>query len=157
MNYKKLKSIVLLIFLIPILVLSGCNITGGAVADLDYIKAKKLTDYHENKYKDLPATGILENGVRTIKIKAYQFYFEPTTIIVNKGEKIKLIIEAMDIPHGFEIEGFKIQDYDINTVIRKGAPLILEFSADEEGIWTFICTIFCGSAHSTMRGTFVVR
>lgn len=153
MNYKKINSFVLLILVVPVLLLSGCSTS----ADNDLIKANKLSQYDADKYKDAEATGTLEDGVRTIYIKAYQFYFEPTTIIVNKGEKIRIIVEAMDVPHGFEIEGLQIPDYDIYTVIRKGTPLILEFDADEEGVWEFICSIYCGFGHSTMKGTFVIR
>lgn len=149
---KKIRGITLLVLLIPVLLLSGC--TGQ---DQNLVKAKKLIAYHEEKYKDAEATGTLENGVRTINIKAYQFHFEPELIIVNKGEKIRLIVEAMDVPHGFEIEGFMIPDYNIETVIRKGFPLTVEFIADEKGVWDFICTIYCGFGHSTMKGTFVIR
>lgn len=155
MIYKKLNGFILLIFLVPVLLLSGCGTSDGN--DADFIKAKKLLQYNADKYNDAEATGTLENGVRTIYIKAYQFYFEPTTIIVNKGEKIKLIIEVMDVPHGFEMEGFEIEGYDIDTIIRKGTPLVLEFTADKKGVWDFICTIYCGFGHSAMKGVFVVR
>jgi len=153
MDGKKIKGIMLLVFLVPVLLLSGCSTSAGN----DLVKAKKLLQYHADKYKDSEATGTLENGVRTIYVKAYQFYFEPTTIIVNKGEKIRLIISAEDVPHGFEIEGFEIPGYEIDTVIRKGMPLTLEFIADEKGVWEFICSIYCGFGHSTMRGVFVIR
>lgn len=148
---KKIMGILLLLLVVPLLLLSGCT------GDQNLIKAQKLIDYHEEKYKDYEATGTLENGVRTINIKAYQFYFEPELIIVNKGEKVRIIVEAMDVPHGFEIEGFMIPDYNIETVIRKGFPLTVEFIADEKGVWDFICTIYCGFGHSTMKGTFVIR
>lgn len=148
---KKSNSILLLIMLVPVLLFSGCS------TDQDIIKAEKLLDFHADKYKDIDATGTLENGVRTINIKAYQFYFEPKLIIVNKGEKIKLIVEAMDVPHGFEIEGFEIPGYDIDTKIRPGIPLTLEFEANEKGVWEFICSVYCGFGHSTMKGIFVIR
>ncbi len=155
MNYKRISSFVLLVLLVPVLLLSGCGTSVGD--DPDFIKAKKLLQHNADKYNDVEATGTLENGVRTIYIKAYQFYFEPTTIVVNKGEKIKLIVSVEDIPHGFEIEGFEIEGYDINTIIRKGTPLTLEFTADKKGVWEFICSIYCGFGHSTMKGVFVVR
>lgn len=141
------------LLLIVILLLYGCGTSG----DSDIIKAEKLLDYHAEKYDDMEASGTVENGVRVIEIKAYQFYFDPATIIVNKGEKVRLIIEAMDVPHGFEIEGFDIPEYDIDTVIRVGKPLVLEFIADEEGVWEIICSIYCGHGHSDMKGIFVVR
>lgn len=156
---KKINGVILLAFMLPALVLSGCGTTRNDIAsdDPDFIKAKKLLEYHAGKYDDMEATGTLENGVRTIEINAYRFFFEPNLVIVNKGERIRVIIEAMDIPHGFEIEGFTIPDYDINTVIRKGKPLVIEFEADEKGVWEFICTVYCGYGHSEMKGILVVR
>ncbi len=155
MSYKKINGFLLLVLLVPILLLSGCGTSLGE--DPDFVKAKKLLQYNANRYNNIEATGTLENGVRTIYIKAYQFYFEPTTIIVNEGEKIRLIISAEDVPHGFEIEGFMIEGYNIDTVIRKGTPLVLEFEANEKGVWEFICSIYCGFGHSTMKGVFVIR
>jgi len=151
---NKIKSVMVLILLVPALLLSGCSTSDS---DLNLIKAEKLLQYNADKYIGEEATGTLENGVRTVHIKAYQFYFEPTTIIVNQGEKIRIIVEAMDVPHGFEIEGLNIPDYDIDTIIRKGTPLVLEFDADKKGVWGFICSIYCGFGHSTMKGVFVVR
>ena len=150
----KIKAFVL-VLLIPLFLFSGCSQNLGT--DPDFIKAKKLLEYHANKYDNYEATGTLENGVRTIYITARQFSFDPELIIVNKGEKIKLVISAVDAPHGFEIEGFEIPGYDISTVIKKGATLTIEFTADEKGVWEFICAIYCGYGHSEMKGIFVIR
>ena len=153
--FKKINSIALLAFILPTLLLAGCG--NGTGSDPDFIKAKKLLEYHSEKYDDMEATGELVDGVRVIKLNAYQFYFEPELIIVNKGEKVKIVIEEMDVPHGFEIEGFNIPGYDVDTVIRPGMPLIVEFIADEKGAWEFICSIYCGYGHSIMKGIFVIR
>ncbi len=151
---KKVKKMntrpITMLFLLSLLLVAGCS-PGGQ------LEAQKLVDYNAAKYDGLEATGTLIDGVRVIEIKAYQFYFEPTTIIVNKGERVRLIISTEDVPHGFEIEGFALEDYDIDTRIRPGFPLEIEFDADESGVWTFICTIYCGFGHSTMRGTLVVK
>jgi len=151
-NMMKTKLLLGLLFVLP--VISGCT---QATLDNDYIKAQKLIDVNSNQYTDMAASGTLEDGVRVIRISAQQFNFDPALIIVNKGERVRLIIEVEDIPHGFEIEGFNIPGYDISTIIRKGTPLVLEFLADEAGVWEFICTIYCGFGHSEMKGTFVIR
>ena len=148
----KINGVSMLIFLMPMLILGGC---GGESVEL--VKAQKLHAYNTERYDDMEATGKLIDGVRVIEIKSFQFFFEPGLIIVNEGEKVKLIVTAEDVPHGFEIEGFQIPGYDINTKIRPGMPLELEFVADEKGVWEFICTIFCGFGHSDMTGTFVIR
>ena len=150
---KKLQCAAMLFLMIPTLLLSGC----GYANKEDVVLAQKIVAYEKEKYDKLPVSGRLIEGTRVVEIQAYQFYFEPATVVVNKGEKIRLIISAEDVPHGFEIEGIHIDGYDIETVIRKGFPLTLEFTADEEGIWDMICTIYCGFGHSTMKGTFIVR
>ena len=146
---KKLQGSFLLILLLPMF-LFGCG-------NGDVVKAEKIVGYNTDRFDGMEATGELIDGVRVIEISAFQFDFAPELIIVNKGEKVKLIVTAEDVPHGFEIEGFNIPGYDINTKIRPGMPLELEFVADEKGVWEFICTIFCGFGHSDMTGTFVIR
>lgn len=148
---KKFTSVFLLIMVLSLLVF-GCG-----SENLNATKAQKLIDYQTDQYKDMEATGELINNVRVIHVKAWQFEFEPKLIVVNKGEKVRLVISAEDVPHGFEIEGFQMPNYDINTKIRPGIPLELEFTANEQGIWEFICTVYCGFGHSTMKGTFVIR
>jgi cytochrome c oxidase subunit II len=144
----RLKAILLLILMMPALI--GCASTENDLA-------VKLIEYNDEKYADLPASGTVIDGVRVIEIKATKFDFDPELIIVNKGERIKLVVIAEDIPHGFEIEGYTIPEYDIDTVIRPGIPLELEFTAERMGVWEFICTIYCGFSHSEMKGTFVIR
>ncbi len=152
---KKHISLALLFLVIPSFVLSGCSTS--TERNQDIIIAQKIIDYHQQKYDSLPLSGTVVNGVRVIEIRARQFSFSPDPVVVNKGDKVRLVIYADDIPHGFEIEGLHIDGYDINTVIRKGFPLTLEFEAEEEGVWDIICTISCGFGHSTMKGTFIIR
>jgi len=132
-------------------------VTLSACAPVQQSLAQKVVEYHAHKYDDVAASGELVDGVRKIHITASQFAFSPELIVVNKGERVRLTVEVEDVPHGFEIEGFDIPGYDIDTVIRRGQPLVLEFTADEQGVWEFICTIYCGYGHSEMKGTFVVR
>jgi cytochrome c oxidase subunit II len=140
----------LVIFLCAV-ALSSCT------SDAEKHLAQSLVAYDEHKYDELSVSGEMSGGVRIIHVTADALAFEPDTIIVNKGEKVRLMIQVLDVPHGFEIEGFTIPGYDINTKIRKGSPLTLEFVADEMGVWPFICTIYCGYGHSEMKGVFVIR
>ena|SRR3989344_4542175 len=149
---SKMQAIALLVMVIPVLLLSGCSSQNN-----DTVTAQKLLDYNAYQYDEVEATGELIDGVRVIEITAFQYGFDPKLIVVNKGEKIKIIVNAVDVPHGFEIEGYTMHEYDIETVIRPGIPLEIEFTADEEGVWEFICTIYCGFGHSQMKGIFVVR
>ena len=90
--------------------------------------------------------------VKEFKITAKQFQFEPSTIEVNKGDKVKLVVTSVDVPHGISIP-----EYGINERLDPGKPKTIEFTADKEGTFTTFCSVFCGSGHSTMKGKIIVR
>ena len=90
--------------------------------------------------------------VKEFKITAKQFQFEPSTIEVNKGDKVKLVVTSVDVPHGISIP-----EYGINERLDPGKPVTIEFTAEKEGTFTSFCSVFCGSGHSTMKGKIVVR
>lgn len=90
--------------------------------------------------------------VKEFKMTAKQFAFTPDTIEVNKGDKVRLVITSMDVPHGFSIP-----EYGINERLNPGKPATIEFTADKEGTFTTFCSVFCGSGHSNMKGKIVVK
>ncbi|MBI2656817.1 cupredoxin domain-containing protein [Candidatus Woesearchaeota archaeon] len=92
------------------------------------------------------------NNVKEFKITAKQFQFEPSTIEVNKGDKVRLVITSIDVPHGFAIP-----EYGINQRLDPGKPATIEFTADKEGTFTTFCSVFCGSGHINMKGKLVVK
>lgn len=90
--------------------------------------------------------------VREFTITARQFQFNPSTITVNKGDRVKLTVTSEDVTHGFSIS-----EYNINKVLQPNTPVIVEFTADQAGTFTMFCSVTCGSGHSGMRGTLVVE
>ena len=90
--------------------------------------------------------------VKEFRITAKQFSFEPSTIEVNKGDKVRLVITSMDVPHGFSIA-----EYKINERLDVGKSATIEFTADKEGTFTDFCSVFCGSGHSNMKGKLIVK
>src|SRR3989344_4884870 len=93
-----------------------------------------------------------DTGVKEFTITAKQFQFEPATIEVNKGDRVKLVITSMDVPHGF-----KIAEYGINERLEPGKPVTIEFVADKEGTFTTFCSVACGAGHGSMKGQLIVR
>jgi cytochrome c oxidase subunit II len=120
-------------------------------------KAQKLIDYQATKYDSSQPSGKLVQGVREIDVTATKFFWEPNMIVVNEGEKVRLKIATIDVPHGFEIEGLQIPGYDINTKIEKGKPITVEFEATEKGSWDVLCTIYCGAGHGSMKAKFIIK
>lgn len=89
---------------------------------------------------------------RIIYLKARQFSFSPDTIKVKPADKIRIIAESLDVAHGFAISAF-----NINATIERGKKTIIEFIANKKGQYDFVCSVYCGSGHSSMKGTLIVE
>lgn len=67
------------------------------------------------------------------KIEAYRW--DPGTIVVQKGEKVNLVISGVNgAEHPFSIEGT-----DIKGVVKKGEDTVVPLQFKEEGIYRLIC------------------
>lgn len=99
-----------------------------------------------------PSVGLAQESVREINIRAQSFTFEPNDIEVVEGQRVRLFVEAVDVPHGIGIAGLGVEG-----VARPGiAPTVLEFVADKPGRYRFVCTVFCGVNHGEMLGELTV-
>ena len=91
-------------------------------------------------------------AVRTIEVVARRFTFEPSTIEVQVGEPIRLLVSSADGVHGVRIRKFKV-----NTLVpRDGRQVAIEFVASEAGTFPIVCSEACGDGHADMRGSLVV-
>jgi len=89
---------------------------------------------------------------KEIQMTAKKYQFDPNVITVKKGERVKLVITALDRDHGFKLEAF-----GINQKLKKGDPATVEFTADQAGTFPFQCSEFCGFGHGKMKGKLVVE
>ena len=133
-----MRKIFLAGLLMLILIIVGCT-TGS-------------TSKSTGQGNSLEPSGKLENGVRIIIAKAFQFDFDPNPIIVNQGERVKIVMTSADVTHGFALP-----EYNINVPLPAGRPTTIEFVADKPGTFPFLCSVYCGSGHGSMKGTLVVR
>jgi cytochrome c oxidase subunit II len=90
--------------------------------------------------------------VREFKVTARKYKYDPNVITVKQGDKVRLIITAIDHNHGF-----KLDEYGINQVLKKGDPTTIEFTADKPGTFVFRCSVFCGLGHHKMKGKLIVE
>jgi cytochrome c oxidase subunit 2 len=86
-----------------------------------------------------------------IKLTAKKFEFEPHVITVRKGKPVRLLINAIDVEHGFEIE-----ELGINKRLKAGSVTVVEFTPTKTGKFRFACSVMCGSGHDEMTGELVV-
>jgi heme/copper-type cytochrome/quinol oxidase subunit 2 len=105
----------------------------------------------------LTATGIggyaqSTASIAEIQMTAEKYDFIPDTVTVKKGDRVKLVLKALDHDHGIKIEAFHL-----NQKLPKGEPVTVEFVADQAGTFPFQCSQFCGLGHKKMKGTLVVE
>lgn len=104
------------------------------------------------KEVETTTTAVSTSGeVKTFDVTAKQWEFVPNPIQVKKGDKVRLNIVSADVPHGFALP-----EYGINEKIDPGKTTVIEFTADKAGTFTFFCSIPCGSGHTSMKGQLIV-
>ena len=94
--------------------------------------------------------------VRVIEVIARRFEFEPATIEVTEGEKVRLLVRSADGPHGVEIKQFKVKKA-VPRAKPGDAPVTIEFVASTPGTFPILCSEYCGTGHKDMTGTLNVR
>ena len=95
--------------------------------------------------------GVVVEEVKTIDVLASQFQFEPATISVEQGDRVRLRLRSADRTHGFAIKAFRVK-----ALIPKAGEGVTEFVADQAGTFDITCSEYCGTGHSAMKGRLVV-
>lgn len=90
--------------------------------------------------------------VKEFSMTAKQFSFDPETIKVKQGDKVRLTIKSTDVPHSFALP-----DFNVNVDLQPDKTETIEFIANKAGEFTFFCSIFCGSGHPDMKGKLIVE
>lgn len=90
--------------------------------------------------------GVIEENVKEIKINAFQFGYDPAVINLRYDEKVKIIINNLDVPHGIVIPDFNV----------KGEKEV-EFTANKKGEFRWFCYVPCGPGHQSMGGKIVIK
>ena len=148
-----MKKIILLLVL-SIFLISAC--TQQKPEDLvgqgNPVPEQKTQEQPKVEEKEVEEPSQQAGEVKEFKMTAKQFAFEPSTIEVNKGDKVKLIVTSTDVPHGISIP-----EYGINERLDPGKAVTIEFTAEKEGTFTAFCSVFCGSGHSNMKGKIIVK
>lgn len=101
-----------------------------------------------------PPTTEVKNGrtERTIHMGVRQYAWDPSVIMVKRGELVRLIMHNADVQHGLVIPELGVLNIDIPP---EGA--VIEFVPEKTGTFVFFCSYYCGEGHSEMRGKIVVE
>ncbi|MEK7302523.1 MAG: nitrosocyanin [Pseudomonadota bacterium] len=82
-------------------------------------------------------------GVSVKNIRAFNVLNEPETLAVHKGAKVKITVENKSpISEGFTIDGYGIQE-----VLKAGETKTISFVADKAGAFTIWCQLHPKNIH----------
>lgn len=97
---------------------------------------------------------LFQTGPDTYELQmvARMWSFAPSTIRLPKGSTIDLYVTSQDIIHGF-----KVESKNLNLMAVPGAINYMQVTFDEAGEYRFACHEFCGAAHHTMSGRFIIE
>ena len=81
---------------------------------------------------------VMDDGTKVFSLVGSDFSFAPNQIKVKKGDKVKVMLLAQDMPHDFVLEGYT----GVKTkVIQPGNTDFVMFTADKVGTFTFYCSV----------------
>lgn len=93
------------------------------------------------------------SGVKEINVVGTEFSFNPSSISVKAGEKVKIIFKNNGgAPHNLALEGLGIT----TKTVGGGQTDVLEFTAPSSGTYTFFCSV-PGHRASGMEGSLKVE
>ncbi len=90
---------------------------------------------------------------REIAVVAKRFAFEPASIEVIEGERIRLRVSSADGVHGLQVRKLRIN----KLIPRGGQAVTIDFVAAAPGTYEILCSEECGDGHDTMTGTLIVK
>lgn len=91
-------------------------------------------------------------AVKEVTVTGSSYLFDPATITVNKGDKVKITFKNSGGMHDWKIDELGIATKKIKT----GEEEILEFTADKAGTFEYYCSVGEHRAKG-MKGTLVVN
>ena len=84
------------------------------------------------------SNAIVEEGeVKTFNLEAGMFYFSLKEITVNKGDKVKIVLNNAGGMHDWVIDEFSAR----TPQIKAGETATIEFTADKTGTFEYYCSV----------------
>lgn len=107
-------------------------------------------------YRDPPFNrpGVRQTGPGRYEavIVGQAWAFLPNEIRVPRGSEVTFLATSVDVIHGFEVEGTRV-----NMMLIPGQISRVTHRFDEPGTRLLICHEYCGLGHHTMYGKVIVE
>ena len=159
-----MKKYLLILGIISMLLISACSQQAEPVQPAPQPKAviESADEPSEPIQAGMPVPGqedeveekvvVSDSEIKEFDMTARQWEFEPSTIRVKEGDKVRLNIKNEDVTHGFALF-----EFDVNERLAPGKTTTIEFTADKAGEYIFFCSVPCGKGHGDMKGKLIVE
>lgn len=97
-------------------------------------------------------TSATTGTVKEITVNGSAFKFDPATLTLNKGDRVKLTFVNQGGSHDFVIDELGVK----TPVINAGQTAVVEFMADKAGTFEYYCSVGNHRAMG-MKGTLTVQ
>lgn len=114
--------------------------------------ALALTGAASALYADRARAQERPGTIRQFSVSARKYAFQPTIIEVQQDDLVKITFDALDIPHSFTVD-----EYRISKRAAPGQPVTFEFRADRPGRFPIYCNLKIDDGCRQMRGELLVR
>lgn len=91
-------------------------------------------------------------GEYDISIVSQLFAFQPGTMVVPQGAKVRFQVTSSDVVHGLLIPGT-----NVNMMVVPGHVTEYTYTFDKPGDYLIVCSEYCGSGHQLMMGQIIVE
>ncbi len=97
------------------------------------------------------ASAVSDSNIKEISLDSYAFGFSPSTIEINKGDKVKINVNNKGGFHDFQIP-----DLGVEKITPENKITSVEFVAEKSGSFEFICGV---GNHASLgqKGTLIVK
>lgn len=93
----------------------------------------------------LPSSFAADSAPRRIEVIAKRFSFEPSTIELQKGVPVILVLKSVDVAHGL-----RFRELNVEVKAPKGGSGEVQFTPEKTGDFVGHCSVFCGAGHGSM-------
>lgn len=91
----------------------------------------------EDETEESPDVVMEDGEVKTFTLEAGMFYFSLKEIKVNKGDKVKIVLNNVGGMHDWVIDEFNAR----TPQIKVGETAMIEFTADKTGTFEYYCSV----------------
>lgn len=100
-----------------------------------------------------PTSPAAQAARRDFRVTVRRYAFDPARIEVRQDDVVRIVLEAIDIPHSFTVD-----QYRIAKRANPGQPVTFEFHAREAGEFPIYCNLTVDErCPRETRGLLVVR